>query len=360
MLHGRIARKRMVGGIAVALVGFGVASVYAASNGVTAEAVDVYCNANGGNCSSIICIAEADNFRNGLLNKSGTIYRAGARWTNKLVYDTDFFDPERTGQSFDNDTFEFDAAGNGLAYVCLHGTCNDMPGTTCTVQSQCGAGVCVGDGPFSSSGHCANNVDRLLITTADAFGNHHGGAINYSTGLVKWGESPQSGSFAGAGTNGGINFGLLSNSCGVRPGFMMQQTLPLFAGMTVLGIVMPVTFGSDDVDAPVRGTALSNAYAVNPNGSIGRAWADSIVGIPQNDGGPCGPGNYTNGGGRGITGCGAQLTVTADISQATVLWDRDTENWNQAVDDNNDSLGTQWFGWWYHCNYDCNTFPFLR
>jgi len=129
MSHGRTGIIGLIGGGAVAILGFGAVSVYAASNGVTAEAVDVYCNASGGNCSSIICIAEANNFRNGLLNAPGTIYRAGVRFTNKSVFDTDFFDPDRTGQTFDNDTFNFDEAGNGLAYVCLHGTCNDMPGT---------------------------------------------------------------------------------------------------------------------------------------------------------------------------------------------------------------------------------------
>ena len=64
----------------------------AASTGVTAEATDHYCDANSNNCSSIICIAEADNFRNGLLNKSGTIFTPGHRFTDRYVYDTDFVD----------------------------------------------------------------------------------------------------------------------------------------------------------------------------------------------------------------------------------------------------------------------------
>ncbi len=56
-----------------------------AGRGVTAEATDEYCDASGHNCSSIICIAEADNFRNGLLNAPGTIFTPGNRYTNKLV-----------------------------------------------------------------------------------------------------------------------------------------------------------------------------------------------------------------------------------------------------------------------------------
>ena len=341
-----------------------------AGRGVTAEATDVYCDPNGQNCSSIICIAEADNFRNGLLNAPGTIFTPGHRFTNRSVYDTDFVDPDVTGHWFDNDTWNFDQAGNGVAYVCLHGTCNDTTNQFCWSSADCNSpgpgqslpGACIGSGPpFDWWGWCAYYADRYMITTADAYGNHYGGWIDYSNGYVKWGETPNSGGWAGAGTNGGVNFGLLSNSCGTRPGFVQQQVLPLFAGMTVLGIVMPVTpQGADDVDAPVHGTALSNAYRTNPNGSIGHAWADSIVGIPYNDGGSC-PylnGNYAYGGGRGITGCGAQLAHTLDEFQSYALWDRDTESWNQAVDDGNDATGANWWAAAWTCNYDCNTYPF--
>src|SRR5262249_14346929 len=164
------------------------------------------CDSNGKNCSSIICIAEADNFRNGLLSAPGTIFKPGLRYTNKLVYDTDFVDPDKTGHSFDDDTFNFDKAGNGVAYVCLHGVCNDTTTQTCKSSSQCtkpeggqsSPGVCINNGPPSnSSGWCAYYADRLMVTTADAFGNHTGGVINYSNGQSKWGETSHSGNWAG-------------------------------------------------------------------------------------------------------------------------------------------------------------------
>lgn len=342
----------------------------AAGTGVSAEAVDKYCNANGTGCSSIICIDEADNYRNGLLTAPGTIFTAGVRYTGKSVYDTDFVDPEKTGHSYDNDTYNFDRAGNGTAYVCLHGTCNDTTTQFCTASSQCnsppgglsGPGTCISAGPpWGAWGWCAYNGDRYLITTADAYGNHYGGWINYSNGNVRWGESSTVGNWAGAGTNGGNNFGLLSNSCGTRPGYWYQQLAPLFSGMTVLGIIMPVTpQGADDVDAPARGTALANAYRTNPNGSVGFAWADSIVGIPQNDGGDCPNlgGSYSYGGGFGITGCGAQMTYSVDSTSGYAVWNRDTETWNQITGDTYDSAGNNYWAARWHCNYDCNAFPF--
>ncbi len=191
-------------------------------------------------------------------------------------------------------------------------------------------------------------------------GNHYGGNINYSGGLVKWGETASVGAWAGAGTNGGLNFALLSNSCGIRPGFDHRQDTPLFAGVPVLGIIMPVTFGADDVDAPSRGTALANAYVTNPNGSIAHAWTGSLAGIPQNNGGPCGSGNYTYGGGHGVGGCGAQMAQSEDSSQSFAVWDRDTMTWNQIPSQFDGSLGTQWQANTWTCNYDCNKYPFTH
>ena len=330
------------------------------TTGVTAEATDNYCDASGNNCSSIICIAEADNYRNGLLNATDTMFTPGARWTDKWVYDTDFIDPDIQSGDAGNDTNEFDQAGNGTAYVCLHGTCNDMPGDTCSSAADCqSGGVCIADAPpANTSGHCAYYQDRYMITTADAYGNHYGGWINYSNGLVKWGENSTVGGWAGAGTNGGLLFALLSNSCGIRPGFDQQQTSAIFAGVPVLGIIMPTTYGSDDVDAPTRGTALSNAYVTNPGGSIAHAWTSSLAGIPYDDGGPCGAGDYTYGGGFGIGGCGAQVSQSIGGNQTEADWDQDTANWHSVAYPGNASSGASWQESFYSCNYDCYTYPF--
>jgi hypothetical protein len=134
-----------------------------------------------------------------------------------------------------------------------------MPGDTCTTAANCrSGGVCIADAPpNTTSGHCAYHRDRYLITTADAYGNHYGGLTNYSAGSVKWGETAAVGGWAGAGTNGGLNFALLSNSCGIRPGFDHQQDSAIFAGVAVLGLIMPTTYGSASRGDWIRGALAS-------------------------------------------------------------------------------------------------------
>jgi hypothetical protein len=282
------------------------------------------------------------------------------RSPDKFVYDTDFIDPDIQSGDAGDDTFNFDQNTIGTAYVCLHGTCNDMPGDTCRFASDCqSGGVCIADAPpNNTAGHCAYYQDRYMITTADAYGNNYGGWINYSAGLVKWGETTASGGWAGAGTNGGLNFALLSNSCGIRPGFDHQQDTAIFAGVPVLGIIMPTTYGSDDVDAPTRGTALSNAFVTNSSGSIAHAWTSSLAGIPFDDGGPCGDGDYTYGGGHGIGGCGAQLSQSMDVNQSASDWDLNTMSWTQIPYQSLGSAGTEAQSNTWTCNYDCTTYPF--
>ena len=351
---------------------FAIASTASAAivTGVTVEAVDHYADGSG----SIVCIAEADNFVNGLIY-SGSGWTRGNRWIDNCgggntppcsnVYDTDFCDPNRAGASaFDNDTSNFDRSVDALSFVSVHGTCNDVSNTSCTSTAQCGANkVCMGAGPtHNSPGWCASLQDRLLYVGLGAStNNHHSGWIDYTSGQMALGEGATSGSWGGASTNGGANFAAVVNSCGVRPGFIAQETWNMFAGVQNIGMVMPSTpQGADDVDAPERGTAFAQAYRVNPNGSIGLAWRDSILGIPQTDGGGC-PGlgsNYSNGGGHGITGCGAQLAASLDSTLARAQWNNGTESWVQARDTANKAVGAGSEAWVYRCNYDCTTYPF--
>jgi hypothetical protein len=353
--------------LAPATIAFGQST----STGVTIEAVDNYADGS----SSIICIAEVDNFRNGLLNASGTIWTAGHRYTDacgggasppcSAVYDTDFADPNRAaGSSVDNDTNNFDRSLDAISYVSVHGTCNDTTTTSCTSSAACGANsVCIGHGPTTNSpGWCANYRDRqLYVGLGPSTNNKHGGWINYSGGLMGLGEATLAGTWGNAGTNGGVNFAAVVNSCGVRPGFISQQTWNMFAGVQNIGMVMPVTpQGADDVDAPERGTAFAQAYATNANSSIGQAWRDSILSIPQTRGRSC-PGRtttYTNGGGHGITGCGAQITLSLDADEATATWNTNTETWVQAQNNSNKATGAGLERWIYRCNYACNTYGF--
>lgn len=341
----------------------------ASSNQVNAEAVDNY------NGSSIICIAEADGYRNGLLNASGTIFTAGQRYTDSLVWDSDFIDPDRTGSSLDHDTTYFDHAGSFSSYFCGHGSCNDdpafngaFPRQSCTASSQCtkpGSGMtlpgyCVGSGPPNNNpGTCFYAMDRNMIIASNA-NNHYGSWMNYSNGArIKWGESTNSGGWSGAGTNGGQNFAIISNSCGLRPSLYWQETNRLFAGIHALGIIMPITSGSDDVDAPDRGTYVAQGYATNAFSSVGLSFIDALNSMSQTEGWACGGGNYTYGGGHGIGGCGAQVIESVDVSPSLTNWHTLTESWVGMTLDSNDATGTGYIGAYIVCNYDCNTYPIV-
>lgn len=368
LAHRMLGRRSVTFGITMMLALVYAHRASATFTGVSMEAVDHY---HSSQWPDIICIAEADNFRNGLLSAPGTIFTPGIRWVDDQVYDTDYYDPEATGSLADDDQAQFDMAPNATAYSCLHGNCDDMTSQTCTASSQCTRpgsgqslpGVCIGNGPPNNSpGWCAYFRNRKMYNGI-IINNQHGHIIDYTGGGVKWGEDLNSTGWAGVGTNGAIGFGLLSDSCGVRPGApLVGELLPLFAGMSVLGIVMPVTRNNpvaDDTDAPERGTALSNAYRTNPNGSVGHAWSDSIAGVPQTDGGDC-PGqgtSYHYGGGQGIAGCGAQLTMTMDSTQNFAYWDRDTQNWVDTINDIK-SYGNAYYALRWVCNYACNTYPF--
>src|SRR5512133_3679897 len=102
--------------------------VWGAETGITIEAVDRYsCGALSNNKSNV------DNFRNRMLSIAG--YTAGVRYTDGLVYPTDFIDPERVSGGADGSNF--DRPGDAIAYVSGHGTCKDQTNTACTSTASC-------------------------------------------------------------------------------------------------------------------------------------------------------------------------------------------------------------------------------
>jgi hypothetical protein len=339
---------------------------------VQEEAVDNYCDGT----IPITAIAEADNFVNGLMNAPGTIWTRGSRYVDSCagktfpfcggcspVWDTDFIDPQRTGNYADNDGANFDQSGGAISYVSVHGDCDDTTTTACTSSAQCGAGkVCVGHGPPNNSpGWCQPNLNRRLWVGMGGSYNQHYGYVDYTGGQMALGEDATSGTWGNAGTDGGVNFAAVVNSCGIRPGFIFAQSRAMFAGVQTIGMVMPVTpQDADDWDAPERGTAFAQAYRTNPNGSISVAWRDSLLGVPQSRGKSC-PGmnsTYTNGGGNGITGCGAQISLSMDANEARAEQNNGGESWVQTQNTANKAIGGGYEAWIIRCNYACVTFPF--
>jgi hypothetical protein len=101
-----------------------------------------------------------------------------------------------------------------------------------------------------------------------------------------------------------------------------------------------------------RGVQFASRYTANVNSSIAISWTDTINSISGGTSCPFG------GGGHGISGCGAHITVSADSTLDRANWSRDTETWVQVRNDGNDSDGKAWFSWRFTCNYDCNAHPF--
>jgi hypothetical protein len=303
-------------------------------------------------------VEEASDFRNTLLDQWGTSFTNtnGINYSDNNVWDTDFLDPEASGRSADNDTTNSDQSGAAVGFFSMHGTCNDGSSTTCSSHYDClTGGACESNGPYTTS-FCVYPTDRYLIVSAYNGHDHYGGDVNYSSDYVRWGESSHSGGWAGAGTNGSLNWAFVDVSCGVRDPFEWTELHGLFAGLHGLGIAMPVN--GDTLDDTGRGYYTAYAYTVNHYGSIAEAWRDSLNSTPQTDGAPCPQGypNYTFGGGHGYDLCGANTTMSVNAS-AYAASAAQGESWYQATSDSSDATGTGYYYYYYQCNYDCNTFP---
>src|SRR5260370_21985770 len=133
-------------------------------------------------------------------------YTAGARWTNGLVYATDFTDPEVVWDGAD--TYNFDRPGDAIAYFSGHGTCNDQTDTLCFSTAGCPdiAGVekrCLRFGEFPIVyGKCVYSYPRSIV------GDRTGSScesVDYSTDGFRWAEDPSAATSPVAGDHGRLN-----------------------------------------------------------------------------------------------------------------------------------------------------------
>jgi hypothetical protein len=318
----------------------------AAETGITTEAVDNYsCGLLHNNK------ANAANFRNRMLSVSG--FTAGALFTDSSVYPTDFTDPDRGVSGAD--TFNFDRPGDAIAYFSGHGVCDDHTNTPCTSQASCPAmsgiqQVCLRDSENPLQGRCAYGIPRKIVV--DQTGKSCQ-SVDYTSGGVAWGEDPTSGGWGHAATNGGVNFAVIDNSCGITPSLYVAELLNTFAGVSTIGLIMPTTVESDAADSADRGQAFAAIYIANPNSAVGPAWANAINSATS--GGSC----QFGGGGHGIVGCGANIAISLELDPPRVEWANWTETWQQLMNPANDGAGQGWMAWIYTCNYDCNTHAFI-
>ncbi len=233
------------------------------STGIIVESVDDY---GGPGCNKLnspdLCnsIANGDGFLQGMVFP-GSRWHPSGRYTNFGVFDSDFVDPEINAQG--KDVAYFDHAGTAISYFTGHGIQTDGCSTkqSCTTTSACktpdpNAGESMpGSCRFSpvDQARCCYMVDRNLVTYSpfDKFG----GYLNYSGGPIRWGESPQSGGWAGAGTNGGANLVVLDISHGILPPFWYQTLRNANAGVQMIATMM--TAGGDTDNVADRGSTFA-------------------------------------------------------------------------------------------------------
>ena len=191
---------------------------------------------------------------------------------------------------------------------------------------------------------------RILLTAK--MGGTCEEEVDYSN-QVRWGETPSSGGWRGAGTDGGINLAVIDNSCGVTPDLYLPQLINAFAGISTIALIVPTRPGDDSGSVATRGLAFANRYVMDSTKGVAPSWANSINEV--SGGSSC----WFGGGGHGILGCGAQIAFSVGLNEADAQWHNRTEDWVQLRDQSNDVHGNGGWAYMLTCNYDCNAIPFI-
>ncbi len=306
------------------------------SNGLVVASVNDYSHKYGPGCPMPPClpnsIANGDGFIKAM-TAPGSGWVLKERDVDSQVDDMDFVD------AYNMDSINFDQPNTAISYFTGHGTCGPYgatPAQACTSTTQCTnpvpgttmPGSCK-YGPGDNS-QCVYLSDRFLFT--DSYGDRFGGQVDYSGGRVHWGESQNSGAWAGAGTDGGTNLVVLDISCGVLPTFWLQQLRPAMAGIHLLATIMPVT--GDTANVSDRGSAFGGSWAQYPSGSVTQAWLTTMNSIP----------------GSGINGGGCNFVAAFDSTSPRALH-KLNEDWNDLKNDGWDAQGTGAYFVRWLCNW---------
>jgi hypothetical protein len=330
---------------------------WAVSKKITTEAVNAYSTCGPTNLNN--SIANNAGFRNTMI-VAGGFWSAGLNRENQVVSDNHLYDPELTSGT---DTSNFDRPGDAIAYFTGHGVCDGATEVVCTGTSQCThpedvelvypgstatmPGSCKQGPPGSGfppigTGWCHYLTPRHAITCGTYVG--HNNDVNYSGGLVRWGESSNSGSWAGAGNNGGVNLVVLDVSCGVNPTFWGPQLTPAFGGLHLLATMMPVT--GDTANTPYRGSTFAAHWAANQYSGVADSWGQVVADLGGGGG---------NGGGLWGAGCNAVVSYHGNSQMSS--WYVTSENWVELKNDSYDATSGGFFNVNIVCNYDAVTYP---
>jgi hypothetical protein len=320
----------------------------AQSTGIIVESVDDYSLRNGP--SLLNSVANGNGFMNGMVFIPSSPWHQNAWWNNRAVYDTDFMASALTPRGQGN--FNFDIPNTAISYFTGHGFCTDG----CSTRQACGSSAsCTTPNPAAGermpgacrfspmdAPRCCYMTDRAAATagTLDQFN----GVVDYTSGPIRWGESPSSGGWAGAGTNGGTNMVVLDISCGILPPFWNQAFQAAAAGAHLFATIMVA--GGDTDNVADRGATFASQFAAAPLGRVSDAWRNTMNMLPATEGGGC-PGG---GGGHGFNGCGCNIVIAFDSTPQGANA-KIAENWFDLQNDANDAKGNNWYSAVWQCNY---------
>jgi hypothetical protein len=318
------------------------------SNGVVVESVDDYSIRNGPSLSN--SVANGDGLIQTLFYTGDPpIFYLSDRWINRNVWDTDFVDADLDNRGGDR---YFDKPGTAISYFTGHGITihGCYPNISCSTTAACTTpNSAVGErmpgscrfSPMDAP-RCCYMVDRAAATSSPS--DQFSGLVNYTSGPIRWGESPTSGSWAQAGTDGGTNMVVLDISHGVYPPFWYETFRSASAGVHMIATLM--TAGGDTANVADRGATFASFYKATALQSVARSWLNTMAWLPANEGIAC-PGG---GGGRGFNGCGCHIVVAMDSTpQAAAA--KLQENWVELTDDSKDAKGNSWYSAQWLCNY---------
>jgi hypothetical protein len=292
------------------------------------------------------------------------------------VNDNNFYDPDVTGNPYDNDTTQMDsdAAFIEVLYYTGHGA--GPPGSPSTAGCNHNDDCTSPPSGFSLPAYCVSypnvqkytgssdpGVCRYLWTQA-AFLNgnapHHKQVVSFGPGAgVALGETYFSGDWAGAAENGGTKMAIFDQSFGTQPEQWTINMYGMFAGIHLIATMLPVA--GDTGNVPDRGAAFAAAYHVEPNASIAGAWTNALNLVSASEGYPCTAQNGTQYEGyHGLDGCGCNWVMSVDASSSLVNYHISAETWNTLYDGNYDATGNDWYAWSDVCNYPVDDYPFSQ
>lgn len=219
-----------------------------------------------------------------------------------------FLSPYTGAPSFGDTAWDF--PGATIGFWTGHGT-NPAGGLqACTTAANCTTpdpgtslpGVCMATW-FTS--FCLYSQTHFLVVDGSPALQTSNFVTDLGDGYAKWGKSPNSGPWGGAGTGGGLNAAILDMSHGVKPLMWQRQLVPAMAGIHFIATIMP-TWG-DSGNVADRGQIFGDTAIANPLSAPGLEWVLALTRVPQKEGTPCGGNSisdFSHGGGHGINGCG--------------------------------------------------------